>query len=504
RIPTEILKTLRLNRCVLFANSTIVQQPVYLHGLSENLLAHATRCMRGAAGRGNPWLHVFADPHPAAPHFSTPSRPPGATWQGATAGPAPSSAGRAPSAREGAYARAVGELDASLGVLLDEVAALEKNGSTKKGWAQAGRGGGLKGGKGQVWEGGLRVPAIVRWPGFILAGGVSSAPFHSLDWLPTLAALARSCAVVRAAPNAPGEGALGGGLTLRLGGRTVRLDGVDQSLFLRTASPAHNAWLANADGSAAARAQLIFCGPRVLGARVGALKVLWATQRWAQPGDAAGGPRGAWAPQVCAQCCAGAGWAAAAPFGSPPGCGCADESLNAHAPELVFDSAADANETRPLGHADKAVARAVRLARAAATEFTRQLGEEAASPCLACVLPAPLAAWPCCAGRSQRAQSAACRARAPAQLAPLLGRGPLLQQARALVSLVHECTAAPDLAYALANLISRSPRGGGRPAAGGVDDGLGADELDLSTPCTCNLCAPGTREGGGLCAGGWD
>jgi arylsulfatase len=40
------------------------------------------------------------------------------------------------------------------------------------------------------WEGGWRVPAMVRWPGKIEAGAVSNEIMHHMDWLPTLAAAA--------------------------------------------------------------------------------------------------------------------------------------------------------------------------------------------------------------------------------------------------------------------------------------------------------------------------
>ncbi len=48
----------------------------------------------------------------------------------------------------------------------------------------------LKGGKGSTWEGGHRVPFVVRWPGAIPAGTSSDAMATSMDLLPTLAKLA--------------------------------------------------------------------------------------------------------------------------------------------------------------------------------------------------------------------------------------------------------------------------------------------------------------------------
>jgi arylsulfatase len=40
------------------------------------------------------------------------------------------------------------------------------------------------------WEGGWRVPAMVRWPGKIEAGSVSNDIMHHMDWLPTFVAAA--------------------------------------------------------------------------------------------------------------------------------------------------------------------------------------------------------------------------------------------------------------------------------------------------------------------------
>ena len=41
-----------------------------------------------------------------------------------------------------------------------------------------------------TWEGGMRVPLLVRWPGVIKPGTIKSEIFASLDWLPTLVEIA--------------------------------------------------------------------------------------------------------------------------------------------------------------------------------------------------------------------------------------------------------------------------------------------------------------------------
>ncbi|MGB3969724.1 MAG: sulfatase-like hydrolase/transferase, partial [Planctomycetota bacterium] len=48
--------------------------------------------------------------------------------------------------------------------------------------------GGLRGRKGSLYEGGIRVPAIVCWPGVVRAGSESAFVCGFEDWLPTLAA----------------------------------------------------------------------------------------------------------------------------------------------------------------------------------------------------------------------------------------------------------------------------------------------------------------------------
>jgi arylsulfatase len=48
----------------------------------------------------------------------------------------------------------------------------------------------FRGEKNTNWEGGWRVPAMVRWPGHIKADTVSNEIMHHMDWLPTLLAAA--------------------------------------------------------------------------------------------------------------------------------------------------------------------------------------------------------------------------------------------------------------------------------------------------------------------------
>ena len=48
----------------------------------------------------------------------------------------------------------------------------------------------FRGEKNTNWEGGWRVPSMVRWPGNIEAGSISNEIMHHMDWLPTFVAIA--------------------------------------------------------------------------------------------------------------------------------------------------------------------------------------------------------------------------------------------------------------------------------------------------------------------------
>lgn len=56
----------------------------------------------------------------------------------------------------------------------------------------AGSSGGFREGKGTVWDGGTRVPCLIRWPGKVEAGGVCSQLLTNMDLLPTISAAAKA------------------------------------------------------------------------------------------------------------------------------------------------------------------------------------------------------------------------------------------------------------------------------------------------------------------------
>jgi arylsulfatase A-like enzyme len=101
---------------------------------------------------------------------------------------------------QGLYGDAVEELDAAVGVILDTlqgtgldkstlVVFLSDNGPFLSYGEHAGSAGRLRGGKLTCFEGGVREPCILRWPGRIAPNSVSNELVASLDLLPTLAGL---------------------------------------------------------------------------------------------------------------------------------------------------------------------------------------------------------------------------------------------------------------------------------------------------------------------------
>jgi arylsulfatase A len=101
----------------------------------------------------------------------------------------------------GLYGDVITELDWSTGRILDHLKALGIDQQTlvvftsdNGPWLQYGIDGGsagpLREGKGTTWEGGMRVPAIFRWPGKIPAARSTDVIAGNLDLLPTFAHLA--------------------------------------------------------------------------------------------------------------------------------------------------------------------------------------------------------------------------------------------------------------------------------------------------------------------------
>ncbi len=106
----------------------------------------------------------------------------------------------------GEYYANVSHLDFQVGRLMDKLDQLKltertlviftsDNGPVTNQWRywwevnMYGETGGLRGRKADLFEGGLRVPCILRYPGVINAGVTSDIPIHGYDLLPTICAL---------------------------------------------------------------------------------------------------------------------------------------------------------------------------------------------------------------------------------------------------------------------------------------------------------------------------
>ncbi|MDO7172371.1 sulfatase [Mariniflexile sp. AS56] len=102
--------------------------------------------------------------------------------------------------RDKIYPQAINEIDASVGKILASLKAngldentlvifTSDNGPSRNGLGSAGP---LRGNKGETFEGGMREPAVVWWPGNIPAGTVSDQILTTMDFLPTFAKLANA------------------------------------------------------------------------------------------------------------------------------------------------------------------------------------------------------------------------------------------------------------------------------------------------------------------------
>ncbi|WP_206613573.1 arylsulfatase [Parahaliea mediterranea] len=86
----------------------------------------------------------------------------------------------------------------------------------------------FRGEKGSTWEGGFRVPAMIRWPGVVEQGRVINDIFSHLDWMPTLLAAAG----VEDVAGKLKQGYSAGGKQYK-----VHLDGYDQTELLAGKGP---------------------------------------------------------------------------------------------------------------------------------------------------------------------------------------------------------------------------------------------------------------------------
>lgn len=175
--------------CLLYRNETIIEQPVYLENLTLRNTNEAVEFIKDATLNHNkPFflLMSYIKVHTAL--FTLPEN-----------------SGRS---QHGPYGDNVEELDWSVGQILQVLKRLHvenntlvlfasDNGPFLERGIEAGFCGRaitssgtisepLRGGKGQTWECGVRIPALMRWPGHILPGQVIDTVTSLLDIYPSL------------------------------------------------------------------------------------------------------------------------------------------------------------------------------------------------------------------------------------------------------------------------------------------------------------------------------
>jgi len=162
----------------LMRNERIVERPADQTTITKRYTDEGIAFIK--AHRGQPFFLYLAHNLPHVPLFRSKE------FQGAS--------------QRGLYGDAVEEIDANVGRVLSTlrdlgleqqtlVVYLSDNGPWEPYEEQGGSAGLLRGAKGTTWEGGVRVPAIFRWPGMIRSSVVTGIG-SELDLLPTFAALA--------------------------------------------------------------------------------------------------------------------------------------------------------------------------------------------------------------------------------------------------------------------------------------------------------------------------
>lgn len=294
--------------CMLMANHTVVEQPTQMQNITSELTRHAVDFITETSNRAQPWFYLMSYIHVHSPIFTSPA------FTGVSAG--------------GRFGDTVEELDDSVGQILQAlsdagvadntfVLFTSDNGPfAEEGYDTCGRTGGLKGSKGQTYEGGVRVPGIAMWPGKIPAGTVSDELISTLDIFPTVIAAV---------------GISSSSSSFSSSSVPVGLDGVNALPLLldpKNEKSAHTFFWH-------------YCGKNVTAARHQGLKFHFATQIWGT--DAKPSPK-------CTECCPDGPTSFNGTGGSLCDCGSGDLVL--HNPPLVFNMTSDRTESNPLTPAE--------------------------------------------------------------------------------------------------------------------------------------------------------
>jgi len=165
----------------LIHNTTVIEQPANLNTLDERYAAKAVDFVTKNAKSQTPFVLYFACNHVHVPDYA--------------------SKNFCNSSKRGRFGDAMNEMDNSIGTLMKGIKAAGVDEETivfftsdNGPWLTKNKNGGSAGplfeGKTTTWEGGIREPAIVRWPGKVPAGTISTEVAATYDIFATAVALA--------------------------------------------------------------------------------------------------------------------------------------------------------------------------------------------------------------------------------------------------------------------------------------------------------------------------
>ncbi|KAM6151445.1 steryl-sulfatase [Rhynchocyon petersi] len=170
--------------CFLMRNHDVTQQPMSYDNLTQRFTSEALRFLRRNSEK--PFLLVLSYLHVHTALFAS------RDFTGKS--------------QHGAYGDAAEEMDWSVGQVLDALDEMNLANNTfvyfssdhgahveevsTRGEVHGGNNGIYKGGKANNWEGGIRVPGIIRWPSVIQAGQEMDEPTSNMDIFPTVVKLA--------------------------------------------------------------------------------------------------------------------------------------------------------------------------------------------------------------------------------------------------------------------------------------------------------------------------
>lgn len=162
----------------LYHNTTIINHDVTVEDQQQFTKYFTERAVQFIEEHaGGPFFVYLPHPMPHVPIYASEA------WAGKT--------------ERGVYGDVISELDWSLGRVTEALDRLgleddtivvftSDNGPWLSYGNHAGTTGPLREGKGTTWEGGVRTPCVVRWPGVIEPGRVSAEPVMTIDLLPTV------------------------------------------------------------------------------------------------------------------------------------------------------------------------------------------------------------------------------------------------------------------------------------------------------------------------------